>query len=701
MNPDRVGGAGGNNKRDRSTVKRLQMYRNFKAKRDSTGHIITPAPFQSRLTPGTVARVEPNRRWFGNTRVITQSALQTFQEEMKKAMKDPYKVVLNQTKLPISLLNEKAKNRRVHILDMESFEQTFGSKAQRKRPKVPVSDMESLLKRVEESSENYKESDDKDRVVPDPGFVTEASELIFKAGQSRRIWNELYKVIDSADVVAQVLDARDPQGTRSKHIEDYLRKEKSHKQLVFILNKVDLVPTFVTEKWVATLSAEYPTMAFHASVKNPFGRGALINLLRQFGKLHADKKQISVGFIGYPNVGKSSVINTLRAKKVCNVAPIAGETKVWQYVTLMKRIFLIDCPGVVYPTGDSETDTVLKGVVRVENIKCPEDHIVAVLDRVEKRYITATYGVTDWTSPEHFLEQIAYKSGRLLKGGQPDISTVARMVLNDWQRGKIPFYVRPPDSQKTEVDEKSKASGDGVQSATTETPAAPPCSLTIKQDMSRIKLCQELSGDANVTDGALDETQSTAVTDDSVVADEEDDDYDDDDDDDDDDEDEEQEEREDTEMTRVEQPAGCSLQAETSTRHSSNKKHATDKSVSRKRKSADIARPQKGAKKVRQSTRSDRASRTAPTLIKTSSGTFVVTDDATEPVVKSKNIEESKTRVKKQKRAKVAKAPVEEEQVQEKPSGKQKRQLYEASKVKRIGQHFYATANVKNRRDRS
>lgn len=47
-----------------------------------------------------------------------------------------------------------------------------------------------------------------------------------------------------------------------------------------------------------------------------------------FSQLHTDKKQISVGFIGYPNVGKSSVINTLRSKKVCNVAPIAGETKV-------------------------------------------------------------------------------------------------------------------------------------------------------------------------------------------------------------------------------------------------------------------------------------------------------------------------------------------------------------------------------------
>ncbi len=55
--------------------------------------------------------------------------------------------------------------------------------------------------------------------------------------------------------------------------------------------------------------------------------------------------------------------------QVCNVAPIPGETKVWQYITLMKRIFLIDCPGVVHAgQADSDTELVLKGVVRVENL---------------------------------------------------------------------------------------------------------------------------------------------------------------------------------------------------------------------------------------------------------------------------------------------------------------------------------------------
>ena len=54
------------------------------------------------------------------------------------------------------------------------------------------------------------------------------------------------QVIDSSDVVMQVLDARDPMGTRSKRIEDFLKKEKPHKHLIFILNKCDLVPTWVT-----------------------------------------------------------------------------------------------------------------------------------------------------------------------------------------------------------------------------------------------------------------------------------------------------------------------------------------------------------------------------------------------------------------------------------------------------------------------
>uniref|UniRef100_A0A8C4ULH8 Nucleolar GTP-binding protein 2 n=1 Tax=Falco tinnunculus TaxID=100819 RepID=A0A8C4ULH8_FALTI len=447
-NPDRVEGAGGNNMRDRATIRRLNMYRQ-KERRNKYGKVIKPLQYQSTVAPGTVARVEPNIKWFGNTRVIKQSSLQKFQEEMETVMKDPYRVVMKQKKLPMSLFYDRIKphTSRVHILDTETFETTFGPKSQRKRPNLSASDVQSLVENAEASSGSYDQGKDRDLVTEDTGVRDEAQEEIYKKGQSKRIWGELYKVIDSSDVVVQVLDARDPMGTRSPHVESYLKKEKHWKHLIFVLNKCDLVPTWATKRWVAVLSQEYPTLAFHASLTNPFGKGAFIQLLRQFGKLHSDKKQISVGFIGYPNVGKSSVINTLRSKKVCNVAPIAGETKVWQYITLMRRIFLIDCPGVVYPSGDTETDIVLKGVVQVEKIKNPEDHISAVLERAKAEYIRKTYKIDSWKDTEDFLEKLACRTGKLLKGGEPDVQTVSKMVLNDWQRGRIPFFVKPPNAE--------------------------------------------------------------------------------------------------------------------------------------------------------------------------------------------------------------------------------------------------------------
>ncbi|TWW80068.1 Nucleolar GTP-binding protein 2 [Takifugu flavidus] len=394
-----------------------------------------------------------------NTRVIKQSSLQKFQEEMEAVQKDPYRVVMKQTKVPMSLLHDRvrAHNSKVHILDTEGFETTFGPKAQRKRPSLTVGDMKDLLEQAEASAQNYDADKDKDLVTEDSGVREEVREEIFKKGQSKRIWGELYKVIDSSDVIIQVLDARDPMGTRSKSIETYLKKEKPWKHLIFVLNKCDLIPTWVTKRWVAVLSPEYPTLAFHASLTNSFGKGSLIQLLRQFGKLHTDKKQISVGFIGYPNVGKSSIINTLRSKKVCNVAPIAGETKVWQYITLMRRIFLIDCPGVVYPSEDSESDIVLKGVVQVEKIKNPEEHIGPVLERAKPEYIQKTYRIPTWDSPEDFLEKLAFRTGKLLKGGEPDLSTVSKMVLNDWQRGRIPFFVKPPGPEGDQEDKEPLA----------------------------------------------------------------------------------------------------------------------------------------------------------------------------------------------------------------------------------------------------
>ncbi|XP_015440088.1 PREDICTED: nucleolar GTP-binding protein 2 [Dufourea novaeangliae] len=537
MNPERPteGLKGVAKVRSKATIKRLQMYRNQKPKRDRTGKILRPAPFQGWQPSGSMSRVEPSQRWFGNSRVISQNALQKFQDELGKAMKDSYNVIMKPTQLPVTLLQQKAANARVHLLDTESFESVFGPKKLRKRPNLTISSYDELQKLAEEKEETYnkeKDTKDIDLIRPDTGTKDAQRDWIMAAGQSRRIWNELYKVIDSSDVILQVLDARDPLGTRSPPIEKYLKTEKPHKHLMFILNKVDLVPAWVTQRWVAILSAEYPTVAFHASMTHPFGKGSLINLLRQFAKLHIDKKQISVGFIGYPNTGKSSVINTLRSKKVCNVAPIAGETKVWQYITLMRRIYLIDCPGVVYPSAETDTEKVLKGVVRVELVQNPEDYVSDVLARVKPEYIRKTYKIMEWSDHVDFLEKLARKSGKLLKKGEPDIATVSRMILNDWQRGKLPFYVPPCGFEeplpKVAVNNESSVENSNIEkenSVNTEQTEnkedkASKYQLSVIQDFRKIRVGLPYSGDdvkshlcVELTDSITNQENSSMVSD--------------------------------------------------------------------------------------------------------------------------------------------------------------------------------------------
>lgn len=111
----------------------------------------------------------------------------------------------------------------------------------------------------------------------------------------------------------------------------------------------------------------------------------------------------------------------------------------------MKRIYLIDCPGVVPPSNnDSPEDILLRGVVRVENVENPEQYIAAVLKKTKPQHIQRTYDVGGFQTATEFLQLLARKGGRLLKGGEADVDGAAKMVLNDFVRGKIPWFTPPP-----------------------------------------------------------------------------------------------------------------------------------------------------------------------------------------------------------------------------------------------------------------
>ncbi|KAL7426936.1 hypothetical protein ACHAXH_001103 [Discostella pseudostelligera] len=502
--------------RTNATISRLKMYNNGKAIRNKEGKVVggqfmmADRAGDTKITAST-GRIAPDRRWFGNTRVVDPTELDKFREEMTSSMADPYSVVVKRKQLPMGLLKDvaeqtKAGKNNSGLLTNEPFEHTFGGKSRRKRVKVeqfmigrtskmddigadddgeiykgghaepanvlPTDDASgygALFAAAQKSQDTYAKVNDRVGIVPwgkdtnltktegeGVDWVHSKKDDLFLKGQSKRIWGEFYKVVDCSDVILHVIDARNVPGTRCTMIEKHIAKNAPHKHLVFVLNKIDLVPNWVAKRWIGELSQVRPTIAFHASMTHAFGKGALISLLRQFGKLNSDKKQISVGVIGYPNVGKSSVINTLISKKSCKVAPIPGETKIWQYITLFRNIYLIDCPGVVVDTaGDTETDSVLKGVVRAERLESPEDYIDAIQEAVKREHIAAMYGLPKsgddtWNNSGELLEKIALKSGRLMKGGEPCLRTAAIMMINDFQRGKLPHYVAPLELKEDE-----------------------------------------------------------------------------------------------------------------------------------------------------------------------------------------------------------------------------------------------------------
>jgi nuclear GTP-binding protein len=114
---------------------------------------------------------------------------------------------------------------------------------------------------------------------------------------------------------------------------------------------------------------------------------------------------------------------------------------------------------------------VLKGVVRVEALPSPAEHIPALMERVKPLYLSRTYDIplpnkddpSQCWEPELFLDKLARRMGRLLKQGEPDMDGVAKIILSDWVRGRIPFFVPPPERteelNKLEA-KKLKKSGD-------------------------------------------------------------------------------------------------------------------------------------------------------------------------------------------------------------------------------------------------
>ncbi|KDO28461.1 hypothetical protein SPRG_20167 [Saprolegnia parasitica CBS 223.65] len=329
--------------------------------------------------------------------------------------------------------------------------------------------LEGLLGKAQTESQKY-DATEAERIAAADEF---GRELILNDHSRKQYMKELKKVVERADVILEVLDARDPMGCRTMDMEDLMRSKG--KKVVLVLNKIDLVPAETLQPWLAHLRTSYPTIAFKASTQDKnisssgiskgekaqgklmtgsraVGTEALMQLLKNYCRSANIKTAITVGVIGYPNVGKSSVINSLKRSKAASVSSIAGHTKVIQEIHLDNKIKLIDCPGIVFDTSDSQR-LILRNCVNAEAFSDPIPAVEIILGRCSKEQIQALYDVPAYTDTIEFLVHLAMAQGKLGKGGIPDRKAVARTVLQDWNRGKIPFFTPPPAIKDTRLDD--------------------------------------------------------------------------------------------------------------------------------------------------------------------------------------------------------------------------------------------------------
>ncbi|KFQ48667.1 Guanine nucleotide-binding protein-like 3, partial [Pelecanus crispus] len=279
---------------------------------------------------------------------------------------------------------------------------------------------------------------------------------------------ELKKVIEASDVVLEVLDARDPMGSRCPQLEQAVTCSGGDKKLLLVLNKIDLVPKENLEKWLNYLKKEFPTVAFKSATLMKdrtmftkrrarvdlsrttacFGSKCLLKLLQEHGK--TQNKAIQVGVVGFPNVGKSSIINSLKGVRACNVGLARGVTKSMQIVHIDKQTKILDSPSIIADPSNNALALALRSIIDPEESGSADvlEGVDAILNHCSKQQVMMHYSIPDFRNTEEFLTLLAQKRGMLKKGGIPDIENIAKLLLCDWTGAKISYHSQPPGSQR-------------------------------------------------------------------------------------------------------------------------------------------------------------------------------------------------------------------------------------------------------------
>ncbi|MGC9133112.1 MAG: GTPase [Nanopusillaceae archaeon] len=236
--------------------------------------------------------------------------------------------------------------------------------------------------------------------------------------------NKIKNLIDKSDILLEILDSRFPKLCRINSIENYIVNK--NKKLILVLNKSDLVSEDFIEIVMDEFNKEYPTV--YISSKTRKGSRRLRKVIKDMAK---DKEKVYIGLFGYPNTGKSSIINLLVGKKRAKTSPIPGFTKGLQIVKLSRRFYLIDSPGIIV-SKDKYLLAIL-GAIRVEKIEFPKKAVFYLYKHIGKGPFEEAYNIKIENIKDLFIklrEKYNIKDKEWIK-------KISRIILYDWQKGKI------------------------------------------------------------------------------------------------------------------------------------------------------------------------------------------------------------------------------------------------------------------------
>lgn len=247
----------------------------------------------------------------------------------------------------------------------------------------------------------------------------------------RGFWIVVKDMIEKADVILEILDARMPDLTRNKYLEQYAAT--SGKRLILVINKKDLI----SDNAIKSIEEAYSGQDYAlVSSKNHKDMNKFIGLI----KIKAKKDKLKVAFIGYPNTGKSSLINILSKGGKAKTSLESGVTRGMQLITGKGGLMLIDTPGVVPYEDRKEIMLGLTSAISPDKLSDPEAvayELLGIFKKSNPIALEKEYGLDAGLDAEELLLEFGKKRYMLKKGGIVDERRAAIQLLTDWHNGRI------------------------------------------------------------------------------------------------------------------------------------------------------------------------------------------------------------------------------------------------------------------------